>query len=56
MDLSPLTGRHGKVSARLATPHRETAAKGEKVYSKVVVVFSYFPPSDFSCCCHTQVC
>ena len=25
-----LTGNHGKVSARPATPHKETAAKGEK--------------------------
>ena len=25
-----LTGKDGKVSARLATPHRETVAKGEK--------------------------
>ena len=26
----PLTGDDGKGSARPATPHRETAAKGEK--------------------------
>ena len=27
---TPLTRKDGKVSARLATPHRETALKGEK--------------------------
>ena len=27
----PLTGNDGKVSAGPATPHRETAAKGEKL-------------------------
>ena len=33
----PLTGNDGKVSARPATPHRETAAKGEEEISNNTV-------------------
>ncbi len=37
----PLTEKDGKVSTRPATPNRETAAKGEKVRTKMLFVI-YF--------------
>ena len=55
----PLTGSDGKVSARPATPHRETAAKGENVRYRrkeielILPCSERIPQSDYIC---TTVC